>query len=320
MKTTEILIAGFGGQGILFSGKFLAYKGLLEDLQVSWLPSYGPEMRGGTANCNIILSDNPVGSPIITAPNVLIAMNLPSLEKYVDTVVAGGQIYVDSSLIDVKVQRDDVDVFYIPATQMAKDEGISSLANMIIVGHLLENHPELSFDGVEEVVEKLVPPKKAALKELWGEEYAESAANNNLEDVLNGILHGKRSKTADDEYILGLLKEYKAQYGKDNWKQGFLALWGSEYSAKYAEYKVDDVANGIYHGDWIDYTEKAKSYIDKMMDKTTHPDNPELHGCVVVDKDLAEILQILMDKFTFEGVEHSWTKLCYYYLYMGPKA
>ena len=166
MKTTEILIAGFGGQGILFSGKFLAYKGLVEDLQVSWLPSYGPEMRGGTANCNIILSDTPVGSPIITAPNVLIAMNLPSLEKYVDSVVSGGQIYVDSSLIGAKVERDDVEVFYIPATQMAKDEGLGNLANMIIIGHLLENHPELSFNGTEDVVEKLVPPKKAALKEL----------------------------------------------------------------------------------------------------------------------------------------------------------
>ena len=166
MKTTEILIAGFGGQGILFSGKFLAYKGLIEELQVSWLPSYGPEMRGGTANCNVILSDTPVGSPIITAPDVLIAMNLPSLEKYVDAVVKGGQIYVDSSLIGAKVEREDVEVFYIPATQMAKDEGIGSLANMIIIGHLLENHPELSFEGIEGVVEKLVPPKKAALKEL----------------------------------------------------------------------------------------------------------------------------------------------------------
>ena len=166
MKTTEILIAGFGGQGILFSGKFLAYKGLVEDLQVSWLPSYGPEMRGGTANCNIILSDTPVGSPIITVPNVLIAMNLPSLNKYVDSVASGGQIYVDSSLISAKVEREDVEVFYIPATQMAKDEGLGNLANMIIIGHLLENHPELSFDGVEDVVEKLVPAKKAALKEL----------------------------------------------------------------------------------------------------------------------------------------------------------
>ena len=166
MKTTEILIAGFGGQGILFSGKFLAYKGLVEELQVSWLPSYGPEMRGGTANCNVILSDDPVGSPIVTSPDVLIAMNLPSLQKYVDSVVAGGQIYVDSSLIDAKVQRDDVDVFYIPATQMAKDEGISTLANMIILGHFLENNENMSFDGVEAVVDSLVPPKKAALKEL----------------------------------------------------------------------------------------------------------------------------------------------------------
>ena len=166
MKTTQILIAGFGGRGILFSGKFLAYKGLIEDIQVSWLPSYGPEMRGGTANCNVILSDTPVGSPIITVPDVLIAMNTPSLQKYVSTVAPGGQIYIDSSLIDVKVERTDVEVFYIPATQMAKDEGIGSLANMIIIGHLLENHPELSFDGTAEVVEKLVPAKKAALKEL----------------------------------------------------------------------------------------------------------------------------------------------------------
>ena len=166
MKTCEILIAGFGGQGILFSGKFLAYKGLIEELEVSWLPSYGPEMRGGTANCNVILSNSPVGSPIVTAPDVLVAMNLPSLQKYVDSVVRGGQIYVDSSLIDAKVERDDVTVFYIPATQMAKDAGIASLANMIIVGQLLENHPELSFTGAETVVDKLVPPKKAALKEL----------------------------------------------------------------------------------------------------------------------------------------------------------
>ena len=166
MKTTQILIAGFGGQGILFAGKFLAYKGLTEGLQVSWLPSYGPEMRGGTANCNVILSDTPVGSPIITQADVLIAMNLPSLQKYVNSVVPGGQIYVDSSLIDAKVDREDVQVFYIPATQLAKDNEISSLANMIIMGHVLENNPNLSFDGTQEVIEKLVPAKKAALIDL----------------------------------------------------------------------------------------------------------------------------------------------------------
>ena len=166
MKTNQILIAGFGGQGVLFAGKFLAYKGMVEDQQVSWLPSYGPEMRGGTANCNVILSETPVGSPIVTNPDVLIAMNLPSLLKYVNSVVPGGQIYVDSTLIDAKVERTDVEVFYIPATQMAKDNGIATLANMVIVGHLLEHNPELSFDGVDAVVTKLVPPAKAALVEL----------------------------------------------------------------------------------------------------------------------------------------------------------
>ena len=166
MKTTQVLIAGFGGQGILFAGKFLAYKGLLEEKQVSWLPSYGPEMRGGTANCSVILSEEPVGSPIITQPDVLIAMNLPSLQKYVDAVVPGGQIYVDSALIDQKVTRTDVEVFYIPATQMAKEADMASLANMIMIGHLLENNKELSFVGAEETVQKLVPAKKAALVEF----------------------------------------------------------------------------------------------------------------------------------------------------------
>jgi 2-oxoglutarate ferredoxin oxidoreductase subunit gamma len=166
MKTTQILIAGFGGQGVLFAGKFLAYKGLVQDKNVSWLPSYGPEMRGGTANCSVILSDMPVGSPIITEPDILVAMNLPSLQKFVDSVVPGGKILVDSTLIDAKVERTDVEVFYIPATGLAKENGIATLANMIIVGSLLEHNSELSFDGVDAVVSKLVPPKKAALIEL----------------------------------------------------------------------------------------------------------------------------------------------------------
>ena len=166
MKTTQILIAGFGGQGVLFAGKFLAYKGLVQEKQVSWLPSYGPEMRGGTANCSVILSDSPVGSPIITTPDVLVAMNLPSLQKFVDAVAPGGQIFIDSTLIDAKVERTDVEVFYIPATQMANEAGIGTLANMILTGYLLENHPELSFEGTDAVVSKLVPPKKAALVEL----------------------------------------------------------------------------------------------------------------------------------------------------------
>ncbi|MBR0523249.1 MAG: 2-oxoacid:acceptor oxidoreductase family protein, partial [Firmicutes bacterium] len=106
--TTNILIAGFGGQGILFAGKVLAYKGLLEDKQLSWLPSYGPEMRGGTANCNIIISDEPVGSPIVFEPDILVVMNRPSLDKYEKEVVPGGMILVDSAMVDRKVERTDV--------------------------------------------------------------------------------------------------------------------------------------------------------------------------------------------------------------------
>ena len=161
MKNTEILIAGFGGQGILFSGKFLAYKGLLEDQQVSWLPSYGPEMRGGTANCNVILSDTPVGSPIITAPNVLIAMNLPSLDKYESTVVPGGIIFADSSLIERKVTRDDVTVYYVPATRLAGENGIPTLANMILLGKALKTLNDFGSDSVEAALSKVISAKRA---------------------------------------------------------------------------------------------------------------------------------------------------------------
>ena len=166
MKTTQILIAGFGGQGVLFAGKFLAYKGLVQDKQVSWLPSYGPEMRGGTANCSVILSDTPVGSPIITNPDALVAMNLPSLQKFVDTVVPGGHIFIDSTLITAKVERTDVHVHYIPATQMAKDAGFSTLANMILTGKVLKELDAVAFDGNKETLEAFIPAKKANLIDI----------------------------------------------------------------------------------------------------------------------------------------------------------
>lgn len=156
MSTTNLLFAGFGGQGILFSGKFLAYKGLIEDRQVSWLPSYGPEMRGGTANCSVILSDDPVGSPIVGEPDVLIAMNLPSLDKYEDAVVPGGKIFVDSTLIGRKVNRTDVDVYYIPATQMASDNQMPTLANMIIMGKVLKECPDLGSEHIQDALKKVV--------------------------------------------------------------------------------------------------------------------------------------------------------------------
>ena len=165
MSTTNMLIAGFGGQGILFTGKFLAYKGLVEDKEVSWLPSYGPEMRGGTASCSIIISDTPVGSPIVSNPDVLVAMNLPSLDKYEDSVVPGGKIFVDSTLIDRKVKRDDVEVYYIPATKLASDNNMPSLANMIIAGKLLSVTDGFSEESVNAALKKVISAKRADMLE-----------------------------------------------------------------------------------------------------------------------------------------------------------
>ena len=164
--TTQILIAGFGGQGILFAGKFLANKGLLEGRQLSWLPSYGPEMRGGTANCSVVLSDEPVGSPIVNKPDVLIVMNLPSLDKYEDAVVPGGTIFVDSTLIGRKVRRADVRAFYLPATQLAQQNGIASLANMIMIGKVLRECDFTGFDNIEDAVRSVVSAKHADLFEV----------------------------------------------------------------------------------------------------------------------------------------------------------
>ena len=162
----QILIAGFGGQGILFSGKFLAYSGLIRDMEVSWLPSYGPEMRGGTANCSIILSDTKVGSPIVDKPDILIAMNAPSLDKYVDAVNAGGKIFVDSSLIERKVDRSDVETYYIPATRLASEQNLPGLANMIMIGLMLQHTDVMPYDQVEKAMAKVVSAKKQNLFDL----------------------------------------------------------------------------------------------------------------------------------------------------------
>ena len=162
----QILIAGFGGQGVLFAGKFLATKGLIEGKNVSWLPSYGPVMRAGTANCSVIISDDPVGSPIVNEPNCLIAMNLPSLRRYENSVVPGGMILVDSTLIEEKVERSDISVFYVPATKMAKDEGFSTLANMILCGKLIKESADLKFENTDEALKKVIPPRKANLLDI----------------------------------------------------------------------------------------------------------------------------------------------------------
>ena len=166
MSAKNMLFSGFGGQGILFAGKFIAYKGLIEDKQVSWLPSYGPEMRGGTASCSVIVSDTPVGSPIVNNPDILVAMNLPSLDRFEKAVVPGGIIFADSPLIERKVERGDVTVYYIPATRMASDNKLGNLANMIIVGKLLKEIGDYTEDGIRAALDKVISAKRADMKDV----------------------------------------------------------------------------------------------------------------------------------------------------------
>lgn len=163
MEALRVLIAGFGGQGVLFAGKYLAYLGLLDGRQVSWLPSYGPEMRGGTANCSVILSDEPVGSPIVSEPDCLIAMNLPSFQKYQPLVAKGGVIILDSTLIAEKPARGDVSAFAVPATQLAAEKGLAGLANMILAGKFLRECMNASDELIEAALAKTVPARKAEL-------------------------------------------------------------------------------------------------------------------------------------------------------------
>lgn len=161
--TTNIIITGFGGQGILFAGKILAYAALLKGKELSWLPSYGPEMRGGTANCHVIISDEAVGSPIIQVPDVLISMNKPSLDKFENSVAKDGNILVDSTLIDRKVGREDVQAAYVEATKVATDAGKRSLANMVMIGALIKATGIFTLEDIKAAVEKTTPPKKQHL-------------------------------------------------------------------------------------------------------------------------------------------------------------
>lgn len=166
MADYQIVIAGFGGQGLLFTGKLLVYGGLIEERELSWLPSYGPEMRGGTANCHVILSSAPVGSPLVVHPNILMAMNAPSLEKYEPDVQAGGSIFYDSTLISETRNRPDVNYYAIPATRMATEQGAGNLANMILLGAILEKTECLNKETVEPALKKLISAKRADMIEI----------------------------------------------------------------------------------------------------------------------------------------------------------
>jgi 2-oxoglutarate ferredoxin oxidoreductase subunit gamma len=164
-KTTNLLLAGFGGQGVLFAAKLLSYAGLLEGREVSWLPSYGPEMRGGTANCSVVLSDESIGSPLVLEPGVLLAMNQPSFDKFHDTVVESGIIIIDSLLVPDVVAREGVRIVRLPATKLAEDNDLQGLANVVLTGVIVKASGCLSFESVERAIEKSISARRAHLLE-----------------------------------------------------------------------------------------------------------------------------------------------------------
>lgn len=155
----EIIIAGFGGQGVMLMGQLIAYAGMLENKNVSWIPSYGPEMRGGTANCSVIVSDSIIGAPIVSEPTVLIAMNLPSLEKFAPLIKFGGLAIVNSSLIDRFPNRSDISIIKVKANDIANQLGNSKVANMVILGALLEETKVVSGESVMKAFTKLFANK-----------------------------------------------------------------------------------------------------------------------------------------------------------------
>jgi len=154
---SEIVISGFGGQGALFAGQLLAYAGLDAGLHTTWFPSYGPEMRGGTAHCTTILSDAPIGSPVVRNPRAAIVLNLPSLERYEPLIKAGGVLVVNSSIIARRPQRADLQALMIPGDAVAQELGSPRIANLVLLGALLTELPVLDPAQVEATLEHVIP-------------------------------------------------------------------------------------------------------------------------------------------------------------------
>jgi len=159
----ETIIAGFGGQGVLFTGKVMAYAALESGLEVTWFPSYGPEMRGGTANCTVVISDEEIGSPQVSQPRAAIVMNQPSLDKYENLVKPGGYLAVNTSLTNRPVKRDDINVIEIPASEMAEELGNIRFANIVILGALAQKADFLDMKSIEKGIAKGLEGKKSKL-------------------------------------------------------------------------------------------------------------------------------------------------------------
>ena len=156
---TEVIIAGFGGQGVLFAGQLLSYAAMDAGKEVTWIPSYGPEMRGGTANCTVIIADEEIGSPLVRHPIAVIAMNLPSLDKYEASIMPGGVLIVNSSMVSRAVRRSDIRSIEIPANEIAETLGDKRITNMVLLGGLLANLPFLPVEALEKALEQHLPAR-----------------------------------------------------------------------------------------------------------------------------------------------------------------
>ena len=159
----RVIIAGFGGQGVMFLGKVLAYTGMDSDLELLWIPSYGPEMRGGTANCSVVLSDEEIFSPVIDQADAAIVMNMPAYEKFESKVKPGGVLIVNSSLADVQNHRDDITVIKVPATDIANELGSTSIGNMVCLGALLPHMSLVDSEKIQKVMKKLTAKRPQLL-------------------------------------------------------------------------------------------------------------------------------------------------------------
>ena len=160
---TSILISGFGGQGVLIAGQLLAYAGMDAGKHVTWIPSYGPEMRGGTAHCIVIISDDAIGAPVVARPDIAVALNIPSFNKYEPLVKPGGLLVVNSSLVAAESTRDDITVVRVPANAVAEEYGTAKMMNMAAVGALLAGRPVLPLEVVEAALADHLPASKRHL-------------------------------------------------------------------------------------------------------------------------------------------------------------
>lgn len=187
---TEVVIAGFGGQGVLFAGQIFAFAGMDSGKEVTWMPSYGPEMRGGTANCTVIIADEEIGSPLVRHPKAAIIMNLPSLDKYEPMVASGGFLIANASLVNREVTRADINSLFVPANEIAESIGNRRLANIVLLSALLVKMPVLPLEAIKEALNNHLPERHRRLLPTNLQALQQGAAFARGELSLEGAITG----------------------------------------------------------------------------------------------------------------------------------